>query len=180
MNKSLSKQTVIFHWLTGILFIAVFVIGLQFEDMPRGPEKGELMGLHKSLGLIVLVVALSRLAWRMKEGAIASVAVLTRAQEIAAKSIHHFLLLVTLAMPISGAVMSVAGGRALELFGIELIAAGEKTEWLQSAASFVHVNAVNLIMVAFALHVLGALKHQLVDKDGTLSRMLGRSSSASK
>ncbi len=78
-------------------------------------------------------------------------------------------------MPISGAVMSVAGGRALELFGIELIAAGEKTEWLQSAASFVHVNAVNLIIMVFALHVLGALKHQLVDKDGTLSRMLGRS-----
>lgn len=180
MNKSLSKQTVIFHWLTGILFIAVFVIGLQFEGMPRGPEKGELMGLHKSLGLIVLVVALSRFVWRLKEGAIESVAVLTRAQEIAAKGVHHFLLLVTLAMPISGAVMSVAAGRALELFGIELIAAGEKTEWLQSAASFVHVNSVNLIMVILALHVLGALKHQFVDKDGTLSRMLGRSSSASR
>ncbi|WP_299691131.1 cytochrome b/b6 domain-containing protein [uncultured Vibrio sp.] len=93
MNKSLSKQTVIFHWLTGILFIAVFVIGLQFEGMPRGPEKGELMGLHKSLGLIVLVVALSRFVWRLKEGAIESVAVLTRAQEIAAKGVHHFLLL---------------------------------------------------------------------------------------
>lgn len=175
MSKSLSKKTVVFHWLTGILFLVVFVIGLQFEGMPRGPEKGELMGLHKSLGLIVLVVALSRLVWRFKEGAIESVAVLTRAQEIAAKSVHHFLLLVTLAMPISGAVMSVAGGRALDVFGFELIAAGEKTEWLQSTASFVHVNSVNLIIVALALHVLGALKHQFVDKDGTLSRMLGRS-----
>lgn len=175
MSKSLSKQTVIFHWITGILFIAVFVIGLQLEGMPRGPEKGELMGLHKSLGLIVLLAALVRLVWRMKEGAIKSVAVLTRTQEIAAKSVHHFLLLVTLAMPISGAVMSVAGGRSLDLFGLELIAAGEKTEWLQSAASFIHVNSVNLIILAFALHVLGALKHQFVDKDGTLSRMLGRS-----
>lgn len=175
MNKSLSKQTVVFHWLTGILFLVVFVIGLQFEGMPRGPEKGELMGLHKSLGLIVLLAALLRLVWRIKEGAIKSVAVLTRAQEVAAKGVHHFLLLVTLAMPISGAVMSVAGGRGLDLFGMELITAGEKTEWLQSAASFIHVNSVNLIILALALHVLGALKHQFVDKDGTLSRMLGRS-----
>ncbi|MDK9759931.1 cytochrome b [Vibrio sp. D173a] len=175
MNKSLSKQTVVFHWLTGILFLVVFVIGLQFEGMPRGPEKGELMGLHKSLGLIVLLAALLRLVWRIKEGAIKSVAVLTRAQEVAAKGVHHFLLLVTLAMPISGAVMSVAGGRGLDLFGMELIASGEKTEWLQSAASFIHVNSVNLIILALALHVLGALKHQFVDKDGTLSRMLGRS-----
>lgn len=175
MSKSLSKQTVVFHWLTGILFLVVFVIGLQLEGMPRGPEKGELMGLHKSLGLIVLLAALLRLVWRIKEGAIKSVAVLTRAQEVAAKGVHHFLLFVTLAMPISGAVMSVAGGRSLDLFGMELIAAGEKTEWLQSAASFIHVSFVNLIILILALHVLGALKHQLFDKDGTLSRMLGRS-----
>ncbi|MGR5554873.1 cytochrome b [Vibrio fortis] len=175
MSKSLSKQTVVFHWLTGILFLVVFVIGLQFEGMPRGPEKGELMGLHKSLGLIVLLAAVLRLVWRIKEGAIKSVAVLTRAQEVAAKGVHHFLLLVTLAMPISGAVMSVAGGRSLDLFGMELIAAGDKIEWLQSAALFIHVSFVNLIILILALHILGALKHQFVDKDGTLSRMLGRS-----
>ncbi|MCW0470345.1 cytochrome b/b6 domain-containing protein [Vibrio chagasii] len=75
--------------------------------MPRGPEKGELMGLHKSLGLIVLAAALLRFLWRLKERAAAH-RYQPRAQEIAAKGVHHLLLLVTLAMPIS-AVMSVAG-----------------------------------------------------------------------
>ncbi len=47
-------------------------------------------------------------------------------------------------------------------------------EWLSGAAHFIHVQAVNIIIAAFILHVAGALKHQLIDNDGTLSRMIGR------
>ncbi|MEH6452976.1 MAG: cytochrome b/b6 domain-containing protein [Psychromonas sp.] len=47
-------------------------------------------------------------------------------------------------------------------------------EWLSSAGHFIHVQAVNIIIVALALHIIGALKHHLIDKDSTLTRMLGR------
>ena len=117
MNNKLSKQTVILHWITGLLFIGVFILGSYVEGLPRSPEKFQLLGTHKSLGVIVLVIALARMIWRLKEGAIASVAQLTRAQQVASKAVHHLLLLATLMMPISGMMMSVGGGRGVDIFG---------------------------------------------------------------
>ncbi|RTZ16144.1 cytochrome b [Vibrio aquaticus] len=174
MSKSLSKQTILLHWLTGLTFIAVFALGYYLEGLPRSPEKGELLGIHKSLGIIVLTFAVARLAWRLFEGQLSSVAKLTKTQELGAKAIHLFLLVTTLAMPISGIAMSYGGGRAIEVFGIELLTAGEKIEWLANAGGAVHGLSVNLIIVALLLHVGAALKHQLIDKDGTLSRMFGK------
>lgn len=174
MTNKLSKPTIAFHWLTGLLFIGVFVLGKIFDSMARSPEKFELLGIHKSLGFIVLVVASVRLAWRLKEGAISPASQLPRAQEILAKSIHHLLLLGTLLMPTSGIMMSIGGGRGVDVFGFVLYNAGDKVEWLGSLGSSLHGLGSNVLLVAVVLHVAGALKHQLVDKDGTLTRMLGR------
>jgi cytochrome b561 len=172
--KKLSKPTILFHWLTAILFIGTLVVGKIVENMPRGAEKFELLANHKSFGVIVLVIALARIAWRFKEGALPPLSQAPRWQDIAAKSTHHLLLLATLAMPISGIMMSSGGGRALEVFGFELIAAGDKIEWLQSVGSTVHHSAVNVIILLLLVHLAGAIKHQFIDKDGTISRMLGR------
>lgn len=174
MRQPLSKPTIALHWLTGLAFIAVFGLGIYVEGMERSPEKFELLGTHKSLGLIVLVVALARLVWRLMEGQIKSVAKLTKAQELGAKAIHWMLLLATLAMPLSGIAMSIGGGRAIDLFGLELIAAGDKVEWLGSLGGTIHGASVNLIAIALLLHVGAAIKHQVIDKDGTLSRMFGK------
>lgn len=174
MSKKLSKPTIALHWLTGLTFIGIFVLGKVFESMERSPEKFELLGIHKSLGVILLVIATTRLIWRFKEGAIESAAPMPRLQEIAAKSIHHLLLLGTLLMPISGIMMSIGGGRGIDVFGWVLYSKGEKIEWLGSLGSNLHGIGATVLMVAVALHVLGAIKHQVIDKDGTISRMLGR------
>lgn len=174
MSKNLSKPTIMFHWLTGLMFIGVFGLGFYVEGLARSTEKFELLDIHKSLGLIVLLVAALRLCWRMKEGPISSVSKLTQWQAMLAKGIHYLLLLATLAMPLSGLMMNIGGGRATEIFGIQLIAAGEKIEWIGTIGGSIHGGAVNIILVAFVLHLAGALKHEFIDKDGTVSRMLGR------
>lgn len=173
MNNNLSKATILFHWLTGLAFIAVLVLGLYMEDLPKGPDKWEIMGIHKSLGAIVFVLAVIRLAWRFKEGSISSISKLSRIQSILATSIHHLLLLATIVMPLSGILMSIGGGRGVDVFGLSVVAAGEKIEWLSAISHTIHVNAVAFIMLALLLHIAGAVKHQFVDKDGTISRMLG-------
>lgn len=173
MKNNLSKPTILFHWLTGLSFLAVLGLGLYMENLPKGPDKWEIMALHKSIGAIVFLVAIVRLAWRFKEGSITSIATLTRAQSILASAIHHLLLLATIAMPLSGLLMSIGGGRGIEIFGVSIIAAGEKIEWLSASMHTVHVNAVNFIILALIFHIAGAVKHQFIDKDGTISRMLG-------
>ncbi|WP_026339202.1 cytochrome b [Psychromonas ossibalaenae] len=171
MNNNLSKPTILFHWLTGGAFIFVFCLGL-YRDML--PESMNIMNNHKSLGVIVFVIAVLRLLWRFKEGAITSITKLSKVQSVAAKVVHYLLLLATIVMPLSGILMSIGGGRAISVFGLELIASGEKIEWLGSIAHSSHIASVDFIIVILFLHVAGALKHQLIDKDGTLSRMLGR------
>lgn len=173
-SGKLSLPTILFHWSTGAIMIAVIAIGLYMGDMPRGPEKGEMIGLHKSLGVIAFVFAVARLLWRKKEGAIPAIAEMPRWQEIAAKSVHHLLMLATILMPVSGIMMNTGGGRALNVFGLELIAAGEKTEWLGELGGTLHHLTADVLLAVLALHVLVALKHEIIDKDGTMRRMLGR------
>ncbi|PKF49316.1 cytochrome b [Enterovibrio nigricans] len=170
----LSKQTIYLHWLIAISFIAALAFGLYVEDLPKGPEKGEMIGLHKSIGFIILVLASTRILWRVKEGALPSVPGSPSWQEKAAKGIHHLLLLATLLMPISGILMSVGGGRGLDVFGMTLIGTGDKIEWLGAIGHTTHEVLANIVIAAIVLHILGALKHHLLDKDATLKRMLGR------
>lgn len=174
-NKPLTWQTITLHWITGLAFIGVFALGLYMVDLPRSPEKFEWYGIHKSLGAIILAVALIRLVWRLKEGALPPASQIPAWQDKAAKAVHGILLLATLAMPISGIAMSAGGGRAVDIFGWVIIAEGPETPWLQELGSTIHHFAVEILIAVIALHVAGAIKHQVVDKDGTISRMLGRS-----
>lgn len=174
-KKPLTWQTITLHWITGLAFIGVFALGLYMVDLPRSPEKFEWYGIHKSLGAIILVVALIRLVWRLKEGALLPASEMPVWQDKAAKAVHGILLLATLAMPISGIAMSAGGGRAVDIFGWVIITEGPETPWLQELGSTIHHSAVEILIAVFVLHVAGAIKHQVVDKDGTISRMLGRS-----
>ena len=172
---ALSKPTILLHWTVAILFIGVFAMGIYVADFAEPPAKFTYMGWHKSMGLVVLVFAIARLIWRIKEGALPATSDMPKWQTVIAHLTHGLLLLATLAMPLSGFIMSYAGGRAISFFEFELLSAPEKTPWLADAGSFVHHSSVLIIVVILALHIAAALKHQFVDKDGMLSRMLGKS-----
>lgn len=174
MNHKFSATTVALHWLVGLCFIAVFAVGLYMVDLPKGPDKFELIGLHKSFGVLFLILAIGRLIWRLREGDLPAVAAHPAWQKQLAKAARVLLLLATILMPVSGVVMNIGGGRALAVFGVELVGQGDKIEWMSGLGHFLHVQSVNIIIVVFALHVAGALKHQFIDKDGTLARMFGR------
>ncbi|GAA6133929.1 cytochrome b [Oceaniserpentilla sp. 4NH20-0058] len=170
----LSKATVILHWLIAVGFLMILGVGLYMEELPRGPEKFELMGLHKSFGFAFLFLAAIRLGWRIKEGAISSIGEGPAWQEKAATGVHHLLLLATILMPISGLMMSIGGGYGVDFFGINILAESQKIEWLGGLGHEIHEILSKLAILAVLLHVAGGIKHQFIDKDGTISRMLGR------
>ncbi|GEA49626.1 cytochrome b [Vibrio inusitatus NBRC 102082] len=173
-TKKISLTTIVMHWLTGVSFIGVFIVGLIMSEMDRGPNKFELMGYHKSIGVLILVVAALRILWRLKEGNLLSLGSSPAWQKKIAHAVHGILMLATIAMPISGVIMSAGGGRAVDVFGWVIISEGKKVEWLQELGSTIHHSAVNIIVAMLILHIVGALKHQLIDKDGTINRMLGK------
>ena len=77
-------------------------------------------------------------------------------------------------MPISGLMMSIGGGHSIGVFGLDIFtSSGEKIEFLSQAGHIGHGLGAKVLMFFILLHIAGAIKHQLIDKDGTISRMLG-------
>ncbi len=174
-QDKLSRQTVALHWVIGISMIALIAFGLYIEELPKSPEKGELIGLHKSLGVLLLSLAILRLGWRVRNGFPTPLTTVPTWQERTAQVVHWLLLVGTIMIPVSGVMMSVGGGYPVGIFGLELIASSpEKNETLSQVGHVIHGLGSRILIAAVVLHVVGALKHQFKDRDGTMSRMLGR------
>src|SRR5262245_3464628 len=52
------------HWTIVILIITQVVLGSVADDLPNGIRKLEILAWHKSFGMLILMLALARLAWR--------------------------------------------------------------------------------------------------------------------
>lgn len=173
-RSQLTKTTVALHWIIAIVIIGSLILGMYIEDLPRGPDKFELMGLHKSVGVLVLVVALYRLVWRIRNRLPERLTPVAAWQEKVTTLVHMILLAGTVMMPVSGILMSVGGGHPVAVFGFELIASGDESELLGELGHVIHGLGSNVMIAAVALHVAASVKHHFVTKDGTLQRIFGR------
>jgi len=126
-RERLTRTTVLLHWIIGLTMIGMLAFGLWIEDMERGTAKGEWLTIHKSIGMLVIVVATLRLIWRLRNGFPIELVVMKLWQRLAAHGVHWAQLVATLAMPLSGIMMSMGGGHPIPLFGLTLIEGGEKT-----------------------------------------------------
>ena len=75
-------------------------------------------------------------------------------------------------MPLSGVVMTLAGGRSLAVWTVTLLPSTGKVAWLHAVAETIHETAPPLLVALLALHVGAALEHHLIDRDATLRRMI--------
>ncbi len=161
-----------FHW-----FIALLMVGMYATDWTRGAlERGSaasafLLATHMSFGLLVFALTVLRLFWRLAKGAPAPVPA-SPLMQFGAKAGHLVLYLFTLGLPVSGALRAMAGGKQIFFFGLSVPAMIAPDQTLQAAVRPLHGGLLmNLLLALIIAHVLAALWHQLVLKDGTLNRM---------
>ena len=178
-REKLSPVSVGLHWLIGLTMIGMVIFGLVLadglpEDFPKA-DKAALVGLHKSIGMLVIVFASWRLFRRMRMGLPGHVGRYAGWEQQLARTIHYFLLFATIALPLSGILYSIGSARPIGVFGIPVIPQllAEKNVMLASVSHGTHEIVGKLLLLAVALHIAGALKHHVMDKDGTLKRMLG-------
>lgn len=179
-NTKLSLLTIALHWIVGLTLIGLLGVGIYMDNF----EVYALYPIHKSIGIIIMAFVLARVVWRVINGWPESVSSGNKLEHLAAKAVHWVLILGTLAFPISGMMMSGAGGHGLFVFDWELLPKNVDpsnprmsiplNEGVAQAGKWLHGMLSNVMIAAIVLHVAGAFKHHLVDKDGTLSRMLGR------
>ena len=170
----LSTTTIALHWLLAAAIIAMIPFGWYVEDLPRSIRDGPL-GLHAAIGITILVVAILRILWRAAQGFPSPVGRYARWETVLAKAVHWILLIATVAMPVSGMMMILGDGRAIDVFGLfgigPVVAAPVRP--VTSAAHVIHGLGSNILILAIVLHVAGAVKHHAIDRDGTLKRMFG-------
>lgn len=172
-RSKLSHLSVAFHWIVGLGMIAMIAFGLLLNSIPK-EGRGFWVGLHKEFGVLLLALATVRLVWRLRNGFPLAAAVYKAWERSLAGVTHWLLLLATLLMPVSELVMSIGGGRPTNVFGLFTIPAlAEKNKLLNGIGHEVHEILGYVLILAVGLHVAGALKHHIMDGDGTLRRMVG-------
>jgi cytochrome b561 len=161
------------HWLIALMIIGMFGFGLYMVELPLSPQKLKFYSYHKWAGVTVFLLVLARLAWRITHRPPALPADTPAWQVKAAKAGHHLLYLLMVIVPLSGWLMSSAKGFQTVWFGVlplpDLLS---KDEALGEALLLTHRLLNWFFMLLVAGHVLAALKHHFIDRDGLLSRML--------
>ncbi len=169
-----STVSILLHWTIFVLIFANATIGGWMEEA-AGPDKLSTYALHKSVGITVLVLSLVRLGWRFAHPFPPFPEHTPRWQRIAGRTTHALFYVLMIGAPLLGwAAASAGGAPATPLFGAIPwpnlpIGGGNDTGELLGG---VHKLMVKAIYVVLGLHVLGALKHQFVDRDEVLHRML--------
>ncbi len=174
------------HWLIALLILALFPLGWVMGDF-TGLQKAQAYNLHKSLGATVLILMALRLVWRGLHPAPALPSTMPSQQQMLAKLGHLALYALAIALPLTGWALISTSERPSLFFGnpfplirflAELPAATKKEyhETLEGA----HELLANGLIFLIAAHVLAALRHAFVLKDGVLSRMLPRFGQSSR
>ncbi|MCV6613955.1 MAG: cytochrome b/b6 domain-containing protein, partial [Cellvibrionaceae bacterium] len=139
--------------------------------------------IHKSFGVLILLLVLPRIFVRIKNGWPTPLAGRQAAEIMLSRVVQWVLILSTVLMPVSGMMMSGFGGHGVSVFGLELVAGNydpvlEKVVPingdLAGMAHSAHGILGNVLIVALLLHIAGALKSRFIAKDGTVLRMLGK------
>jgi cytochrome b561 len=168
-----SGPAILFHWGSAAIIVALFVIGWQMVRMPLSPGKMEAYALHKSLGLLILMVAIARIVWQMLRPPPPEPMGTPAWQRRAAHATHAVLYLLMFALPLSGWAYNSSVGFPLSFFGLidvpRLLSGGaDMREFWRTAHWLLGWGVVGLV----SLHVGAALFHRVIMRDSILQRML--------
>jgi cytochrome b561 len=161
------------HWLIVALLIAQFIFAWTMPHIGRNTPVTTLISLHFTIGILILAVAIVRLAWRATHGEPAPDDGLPPWQRLSARLVHWALYALLFVIPLLGWMDASRRGMPVVMFGWELpkLLAQGAPGW--GWTGDVHGLLANYAVLALvALHVTAALYHQFVRHDGVLNRML--------
>ncbi|WP_296510543.1 cytochrome b [Rhodoferax sp.] len=176
-TKRYSLTAIVLHWVLGLALIGIFAVGIYMTDLPFSPTRLKLYNWHKWAGVTILALSVLRLLWRLTHrppalpGKIA--AAMPAWQHWAHHGTHHALYALFFLVPLIGWAYSSAAGFPIVVFGVlplpDFVPADKALA--EMIKPFHELSAFALIGLA-GLHIAAALKHQWVDRDGLINRML--------
>jgi cytochrome b561 len=167
---------ILFHWSIAFLVIGLAALGLYMVTLPDAgfnTKKVTLVLYHKEIGVLVLALLATRLAWRVTHILPRLADRLPDWQKIAARFVHLSFYALLFALPLTGCLMSSAAGIPVSFFGLFMLPdfVYRDDELFHRYMAFHKWLGYVLILFIF-VHAGAALKHHFVLKDDTLRRML--------
>ncbi len=190
-SSSYGSVTKGFHWLTALLILSALPLGWIANDLAHAiynpdiptdesdiARAARLFSLHKTIGVAVFFVALARILWAITQTKPGLLNANNKPEAFAAETVHWLLYGSLVLVPLSGWVHHAAA----EGFAPILWPFGQNLPLIPKSAALAEFTAslhwlfMWVLVGSLAAHIMGALKHHVVDKDSTLRRMLpGRS-----
>ncbi len=180
--RSWGIPAILLHWLVAITVLSLFGLGLWMTELDyystwyrQAPD------IHRSIGILLMLVILLRMVWRMLNRTPAALASHRRWEIRSAHVSHVLLYLLPLAIMITGYLISTADGRGVSVFDwFEVPALFSALDQQETIMGDLHRILSWVLIGIVAVHAAGALKHHFIDRDTTLTRMLGLSKTEEK
>ena len=170
-----TRGAIVLHWLIAVLIILNVAAAWISEGMSKA-DRAIVMGNHKAIGITVLMLTVLRIVWRLTHRPPPLLESLKAWEAALSRVVHAGFYFLMLAIPLTGWAMSSAfsKGAGVSLFGLVTVPALPVGYDKPTAGLFAELHELLAFgMIALiVLHVAGALKHQLIDQDGTLRRMI--------
>lgn len=168
-----------FHWLTALLILTLIPLGWYANQLPYDTSaelttKAWFFSLHKTLGVAAFFVALARILWAASQPKPGLLNADKRVESFMAELVHWLLYGALIIVPLSGWISHAAAAGYAPIWwpfgqGLPLVPQSTSVEHFFGA---VHWVATKLLILSILLHIAGALKHHVIDRDATLRRML--------
>jgi cytochrome b561 len=169
-----TRTAVWLHWLLAAALLGQIAFGLLLDEIaPRAtPARSGVVNLHKSFGIMLGLLIAVRLAWRLSHPPPPWPATMGEAERRAARAVHAALYACMAVMPLSGYIASNFSRFGISFFGIAWPPWGPPLPAVYAFFNGVHVTTAMVFCVLIVGHVLAALKHAVLDRDGVFARML--------
>ncbi len=161
------------HWFTAIAVFFMFAVGITMINMRLSPMKLEMFIVHKSTGMLILVVVLLRILWRLMNPAPRPSRHLSQFQRRVAGTGQWLMYCLLVAIPVSGWVINSAANFPLRWFGLFEIPpiTGPSIE-IEDMAKTTHLVLICCLAAIVLIHIGAALHHHWIKRNDILKRML--------
>lgn len=158
------------HWIMAALVVVVGVLGLLHDSWPRATQSWWI-NLHAVLGLLLWVLLSARFWWRHVHPPPELPARMGALARRLSYPVHLMLYLLLFVTPILGIVTFIWHGRAFDFGLFKLDFGVAKNRAIFHPTEDIHGYLAYTLFALVGVHVLAALWHQFVRRDGMLQRM---------
>ena len=180
-GRRYTNVAIVLHWLIAALVLTNLYLGWRMGRL-TGMAQFATFQLHKSVGISVLALSLLRLAWRLSHRPPPYPADQARWERAAATTVHWTFYALMIAMPLTGWIIVSASPLNIPTLLFKTIPfphiaaihdlAMPARKAIEDRVGLTHVVLAYGFAALIVLHVAAALKHQFVDRDHELARMM--------